>query len=155
MMKSLYAHTLIASLVLISPYSTGAPRDEVVSTLADQKAVAVTIYNNNMALIKDSRQVGLGRDVNKLAWCGVAAQMRSRTAQLRNLASPAGFNLLEQNLDFDLSSPEKLFKKYVGKKVIVIRTHPTTGVERASRRSYWRPTADWFLNLRTVSRQAS
>lgn len=128
-MKTLYAHTLLAGLILISSQSIAAPRDEVVSTPADQKAIAVTIYNNNMALIKDSRQVGLGRDVNKLAWRGVAVRMRPETAQLRNLASPAGFNLLEQNFDFDLLSPEKLLEKYVGKEVIVIRTHPTTGAE--------------------------
>ena len=129
MWKSLYTNLLIAGLVLVSPPGLAAPQDEIVSTLADQTAVAVTIYNNNLALIKDTRRVRLARDFNKLAWRGVSAQMRAETAQLRNLASPTGFRLLEQNFDFDLLTPEKLLEKYLGKEVIVIRTHPTTGLE--------------------------
>ena len=129
MLKSLYANMLVTGLILLSPYSLAAPRDEIVSTVADQKEMAVTIYNNNLALIKDARRVRLERDFNKLAWRGVSAQMRPETAQLRNLASSSGFRLLEQNFDFDLLTPEKLLEKYLGKEVIVIRTHPTTGAE--------------------------
>lgn len=129
MLKSLYANLLIAGLVLVSLPGLAAPQDEIVTTLADQKAVAVTIYNNNLALIKESRRVRLARDFNKLAWRGVSAQMRPETAQLRNLTLPSGFRLLEQNFDFDLLTPEKLLEKYLGKEVLVIRTHPTTGQE--------------------------
>ena len=128
MSNPLYPALLMVGLTLPS-WSQAAPRDEIISTTADQKAVAVSIYNNNLALIKDTRQVRLNRDVNKLAWRGVSAQMRPETAQLRNLGNPAGFRLQEQNFDFDLLSPEKLLEKYLGKDVFVIRTHPTTGLE--------------------------
>lgn len=129
MLKSSYANLLIAGLVLVSHPGLAAPQGEIVTTLADQKAVAVTIYNNNLALIKDTRRVRLAGAFNKLAWRGVPAQMRPETAQLRNLDSPGGFRLLEQNFDFDLLTSEKLLEKYLGKEVIVIRTHPTTGLE--------------------------
>lgn len=128
MSNLLYPALLIVGLMLPS-WGQAAPRDEIISTTADQKAVAVSIYNNNLALIKDARLVRLNRDVNKLAWRGVSAQMRPETAQLRNLGNPAGFRLQEQNFDFDLLSPEKLLEKYLGKDVFVIRTHPTTGLE--------------------------
>lgn len=128
MSNPLYPALLIVGLILPS-WSQAAPRDEIISTTADQKAVAVSIYNNNLALIKDTRHVRLNREVNKLAWRGVSAQMRPETAQLRNLGNPAGFRLQEQNFDFDLLSPEKLLEKYLGKDVFVIRTHPTTGLE--------------------------
>jgi len=71
----------------------------------------------------------LGRGLNQLAWREVSAQLRPETAQLRNLSSPAGFRLQEQNFDFDLLTPEKLLEKYVGREVGVIRTHPATGAE--------------------------
>ncbi len=129
MLKSLYATMTVAGLLIVAPYSLAAPRDESVSTPVDQKEVAVTIYNNNLALIKDARRVKLTRDFNKLAWRGVSAQMRPETAQLRNLTSPTGFRLQEQNFDFDLLTPEKLLEKYLGKEVMVIRSHPTTGAE--------------------------
>ena len=128
-MKSPYANLLIASWIILSPYSLAAPRDETVSLMGDQKEVAVTIYNNNLALIKDTRRVKLTRDFNKLAWRGVSAQMRPETAQLRSLSPSPAFHLQEQHFDFDLLTPEKLLEKYLGKEVIVIRTHPTTGQE--------------------------
>jgi len=124
----LTALTIAASLVSV-PAAQAAPRDEIVSTLADQQSVAVTIYNDNLALIKDTRRVNLTKDESHLAWREVSAKMRPETAQLRNLTNPAGFRLLEQNFDFDLLTPQKLLEKYIGKDVRVIRTHPTTGVE--------------------------
>ena len=128
MPNPLYPILFVAGLIF-SGLGYAAPRDEIVSTPADQKEVAVSIYNNNLALIKDTRRVRLARDFNKLAWRGVSAQMRPETAQLRNLSTPTGFRLQEQNFDFDLLSPEKLLEKYLGKEVFVIRMHPTTGLE--------------------------
>lgn len=128
-MSHTLTYALITGAMLTSAIAGAAPRDEIVSTPADQTEVAVSIYNNNLALIKDTRRVKLGRDDNKLAWRGVSAQMRPETAQLRNLKTPAGFRLLEQNFDFDLLSPEKLLEKYVGREVFVIRVNPATGAE--------------------------
>ena len=105
------------------------PQDETVSTAVDQSSVAVTIYNDNLALVKDARRVKLVHDVNQLAWREVSAQMRPETAQLRNLTQPAGFRLLEQNFNFDLLTPQKMLEKYVGREVMVLKTHPATGAE--------------------------
>ncbi|MFO7542481.1 MAG: DUF4139 domain-containing protein [Thiobacillus sp.] len=129
MKKSAVLNTMIAGLMLASPVAWAAPRDEIVSTASDQQGVAVTIYNDNLALVKDARRVRLGRDFNQLAWREVSAQMRPETALLRNLTNPDGFRLQEQNFDFDLLTPHKLLEKYVGREVEVIRTHPTTGAE--------------------------
>ncbi|WP_310448124.1 DUF4139 domain-containing protein [Thiobacillus sp.] len=120
---------VVAGLMVAAPASWAAPHDETVSTLADQHAVAVTIYNDNLALVKDARRVRLDRELNSLAWREVSAQMRPETAQLRNLSNPAGFRLQEQNFDFDLLTPQKLLDKYVGHAVVVVRTNPASGVE--------------------------
>ncbi len=128
MRKELFS-TMIAGLLVAAHAACAAPRDEIVSTASDQHSVAVTIYNDDLALVKDARRVRLGRDVNQLAWREVSAQMRPETAQLRNVGNPAGFRLLEQNFDFDLLTPQKLLEKYVGREVSVIRTHPTSGAE--------------------------
>jgi hypothetical protein len=126
--KALLNRTIIA-LMLAPQAIWAAPRDEIVSTASDQHSVAITIYNDNLALVKDERRVRLARELNLLAWREVSAQMRPETAQLRNLANPAGFRLQEQNFDFDLLTPQKLLEKYVGRDISVIRTHPTSGVE--------------------------
>ena len=121
-------NTVIAGLVAAHA-SWAVPRDEIVSTASDQGSVAVTIYNDNLALVKDVRRVRLGRGLNRLAWREVSAQMRPETAQLRNLSNPAGFRLQEQNFDFDLLTPQTLLEKYVGREVGVIRPHAGTDAE--------------------------
>jgi hypothetical protein len=99
------------------------------STLGDQQSVAITIYNEDLALVKDARKVTLDEGANRLALRDVSARMRPETAQLRSLTAPGSLTLLEQNFDFDLLTPGKLLEKYVGRTVRIVRTHPTTGAE--------------------------
>ena len=128
-MKRILLNAMIAGMLAVPSASRAAPGEEITSRAADQQSVAVTIYNDNLALVKDARRVRLGRDLNHLAWREVSAQMRPETAQLRNLSNPAGFRLQEQNFDFDLLTPEKLLEKYVGREVAVIKVNPATGAE--------------------------
>ncbi|WP_242518178.1 MULTISPECIES: DUF4139 domain-containing protein [Thiorhodovibrio] len=103
---------------------------EVSTTLADQTAMAVTIYNSNLALIKDQRQISLPEGRLDLAFRDVSAQIKPQTALLR--ATEDGQQaprVIEQNFDFDLLTPGKLLEKYVGREVGLISTHPTTGEE--------------------------
>ncbi len=99
------------------------------STLDDQQAVAVTIYNQDLALVKDTRKVNINAGLNALALRDVSAQMRPETALLRSINAPGSLSLLEQNFDFDLLTPQKMLEKYVGKTVSIIKTNPATGVE--------------------------
>lgn len=102
---------------------------EIRSTLDDQQAVAVTIYNSDLALVKDQRKIKLKSGLNRLSIRDVSAQMRPETALLRNVLAPSSLTLLEQNFDFDLLTPQKLIEKYVGKTVSILRTNPSTGAE--------------------------
>jgi hypothetical protein len=109
--------------------ATAALASEKASTLADQQSVAVTIYNENLALIKDVRRLTLDRGQNRVALSEVSGQMRAETAALRSLSNPGALQLLEQNFDFDLLTPAKLLEKNVGRSVRIVRVHPTTGAE--------------------------
>jgi len=118
---------LAAALCALS--SAHAAVAEKPSTLSDQQSVAVTIYNENLALVKDTRRIALDMGANRLALREVSGRMRPETAQLRSLTHPGSLALLEQNFDFDLLTPAKLLEKYVGRNVRIVRTHPTTGAE--------------------------
>ncbi len=111
-------------------FSASAMGEDVVSTLADQHGVAVTIYNEDLALVRDQRQVILPIGNVDLALREVSAQIRPETALLHSLKHPAGLTILEQNFDFDLLTPRKLLEKYVGKEVRLVRTHPESGEDR-------------------------
>lgn len=122
-------HAFAGLLALLAHTPLYAADTELVSGLADQRELAVTIYNENLALVKDARKVKLERGTNRLAWRDVSARIRPETALLRNIGHPEGFYLIEQNFDFDLLTPQKLLDKYVGQDVRVIKTNPATGVE--------------------------
>jgi hypothetical protein len=98
---------------------------EVVSTLDDQNSVAVTIYNQDLALVRDAREVTLASGQQTLAFREVSAKIRPQTALLK----APGLRVLEQNFEYDLLSPQSLLEKYVGQKVMLVKTHPTTGEE--------------------------
>lgn len=124
-MRPIFTAPLLAALTTIPAFATEEQR----STLADQQNVAVTIYNDNLALVKDQRKIELGSGQSALAFRDVSAQIRPETALLRSLTSPGKLSVIEQNFDFDLLTPQKLLEKYVGKSVNIVRTNPATGAE--------------------------
>lgn len=115
----------IATAFILTAATTYA--EEIRSTLDDQQSVAVTIYNQDLALVKDQRKIKLKTGLNSLALRDVSAQIRPETALLRSLNG--SLSVHEQNFDFDLLTPQKLLEKFVGKTVDIIRTNPATGVE--------------------------
>ncbi len=121
---------LFAPLLLLALLANAAAQtEEQRSTLADQREVAVTIYNENLALIKDQRKLQLKAGPSALAFRDVSARMRPETAFLRSVNAPGSVSVLEQNFDFDLLTPQKLLEKYVNRTVSIIRTNTATGQE--------------------------
>ena len=115
-----------AGLLALS-VATSAVAGETNATLADQTGVAVTIYNQDLALVRDARTISLVKGENDVAFIDVSAQIRPQTALLKSSAGP--LDVLEQNFDFDLLTPEKLLEKSVGSMVRVIRLDPDSGDE--------------------------
>lgn len=127
MKKQILVLFVLACQVL---FTLGARAEETVSTLGDQKEVAVTIYNEDLALVRDLRRVVLPKGRVSLALREVSARIRPETALLKSLTGGDRLMILEQNFDFDLLSPGKLLEKYVGREVQLVRTHPETGEDR-------------------------
>ena len=87
------------------------------------KSLNVTVYNNGLGLVKDTRSVSFKKGENALSFLGVSAQIQPETA----LFSGQGLSVLEQNFYFDLLSRESLLRKFMGKNVQVIETHELSG----------------------------
>lgn len=90
-----------------------------------QGDVAVTIYNDNLALVQDVRTLAIAAGVSRIEFPDVSAQIRPETLSF----AADGASIVEQNFDFDLLSPAKLMEKAVGKTVTIVRTNPATGAE--------------------------
>ncbi len=127
-----FTKALIPSVLVLSLFASNiSTAKEILSTVDSQKSVAVTIYNNNLALVKDKRVVTLKKGVQDLAFREVSALMRPETALLKSEGNH--LQTYEQNFDFDLLSPQKLLDKYVGKTVSYITTNPSTGKSKTEK----------------------
>ena len=90
-----------------------------------QGDVAVTIYNNDVALIQDRRELNLPAGRSKQDFPDVSAQIRPETVTLTG----SGIGIVEQNFDFDLLTPAAMMQKAVGESVTLVRINPATGAE--------------------------
>ncbi len=108
-------HTALVLIALVfAGTGTAAPPSV---TRAEQRDVGVTIYNGNLGLVRDVRDLALPAGTSEVRFADVAAQVDPSTVHLRSLSDHAGFRVLEQNYEYDLLSSQKLMEKYVGKKV--------------------------------------
>ncbi len=100
------------------------------STLDDQVDLSLTVYNSDLALVRDIRQVRLPVGTFDLRFMDIAATVNPATVHFRSLTEPAKVGVLEQNYEYDLLEPEKLLKKYVGREVTLVRTRQENGTTR-------------------------
>ena len=91
------------------------------TTLDDQTDLAVTVYNSNIALVRDVRRLELPRGTTDLHFMDIAATVNPATVHFRSLTEPARVSVVEQNYEYDLLDPEKLLRKYVGRNVTLVR----------------------------------
>jgi hypothetical protein len=100
------------------------------TTLDDQTELALTVYNSEIALVRDVRNLQLARGTSDLHFMDIAATVNPATVHFRSLSEPSRVSVLEQNYEYDLLEPEKLLRKYVGRDVTLVRTREDNGSTR-------------------------
>ena len=94
-----------------------------------QGDVAVTIYNQDRALVQDRRELTLPAGRSRQEFPDVSAQIRPETVTLTG----NGIGIVEQNFDFDLLTPAAMMQKAVGETVTLVRINPASGAETRER----------------------
>jgi hypothetical protein len=105
----------------LTPVVRAAAQQAGTSTLDDQTELAVTVYNSDIALVRDVRNLDLSRGTFDLHFMDIAATVNPATVHFRSLSEPSRVRVLEQNYEYDLLEPEKLLRKYVGRDVTLVR----------------------------------
>jgi len=100
------------------------------TTDKDQVDLAVTVYNSNLALVRDVRQIHLSAGVFPLHFEDVAASINPATVHFHSLSEPTKLSVVEQNYEYDLLEPAKLLQKYVGREVTLVRAEKDAGSTR-------------------------
>jgi len=125
-MKRLIVLITLISFIFSVQISYAAP---LTSTLKDQQNVAVTIYNSNVGLVKDTRLIELKPGIHELKFMDVAGKIDPTTVHIKSLMNGSSLSVLEQNYEYDLLSPQKLLEKFVGQKVHLATINPETKKE--------------------------
>ncbi len=97
------------------------------TTEKDQTDLSITVYNSNLALVRDVRQIHLQSGVFPLHFEDVAASINPATVHFRSLTDPTKLGVIEQNYEYDLLDPQKLLQKYVGREVTLVRPETDAG----------------------------
>jgi hypothetical protein len=94
-----------------------------------QGDLAITIYNDDRALVQDIRELSIAKGRSRIEFPDVSAQIQPETLSF----NADGAGIVEQNFDFDLLTPGKLMEKAIGQTVTLVRTNPATGKETRER----------------------
>ena len=120
---------LLLSTIIAAPALAQVSVEIPPPSVSAQGEVAVTIYNNDLALVQDRRQLAIPQGRSRQEFPDVSAQIRAETVTLTG----NDVGIVEQNFDFDLLSPQALMQKAVGETITLVRTNPATGAETRER----------------------
>ncbi|MCB1183813.1 DUF4139 domain-containing protein [bacterium] len=112
-------HVLATALFLAcAALSTGAAgaEDLLGSDAGDRRELQLTVYNHDLALVREVRRIDLPKGTFGLEFRDVPARINPVTLLVTGDGG-TGLTVLEQNYEFDLLSPERILAKYVGRQI--------------------------------------
>ncbi|MFO7890701.1 MAG: hypothetical protein R6V04_10225 [bacterium] len=82
--------------------------------------ISLTIYNNDLALIREIRNLQIKSGTSELAYVDVAARIKPTSVHFKSITSPDKLTILEQNFEYDLVSSSKIMKKYLDQAIQIV-----------------------------------
>jgi hypothetical protein len=129
MRPSIQKTSIFVSLWLLVILTAGGMAAPQTSMIKDQQAVALTIYNSNLGLVKETRLVHIQQGVHLLKFMDVPGKIEPASVTLKSLIDGTSLNILEQNYEYDRVSQQKLLEKFVGQKVNLVWLNPDSKKE--------------------------
>ncbi len=85
-----------------------------------ERNISLTIYNQDLGLVKDTRDLSFVSGRNEIKFTEVAEKIDPTSVHFQVLEAPDKINLLEQNYQYDLVSSDKILEKYVDKNIQIL-----------------------------------
>ena len=82
--------------------------------------LAVTVYNQNRGVIKDTRDLTLKQGISSIAITDVASEIDPTSVHFKSKTSPDKLQILEQNYEYDLVNSNKILEKYLDETIQVV-----------------------------------
>ncbi len=116
---------LILTLTAASAFGQSVPS----AAAGERTAVDLTIYNQNLSLIREERPFTVGKGLSRLIIPDVPATIDGTSLHFQSLTDSRAVRVLEQSYQYDLVSQAKLLEKYLGRTVEFIRVDPESKKE--------------------------
>ena len=87
---------------------------------AQKNEISLTIYNNDIAVVKDLRNISLKAGINEIEFTEVAESIDPTSVHVKSVNKPGQVNVVEQNFEYDLVNREKILKKYIDEEISVV-----------------------------------
>lgn len=105
--------------------SVNAVQADTLQISADQRlSTALTLYNQNLGLVRESRQLPRLQANQRVVVEDVSQELQVESLRISNAGT-----ILEQNLNTNLLNQHSLLQHYVGKILELARLNPATGQE--------------------------
>jgi len=90
------------------------------SVWGEERNISLTIYNQDLALVKDTRDISFVSGRNEIKFSEVAEKIDPTSVHFQVLSAPEKIYLLEQNYQYDLVSSDKILEKYLDKNIQIL-----------------------------------
>lgn len=102
------------------------------SVWSAESSVAVTIYNQDLGLVKDVRELEFQKGKSVVKFTDVAAQIDPTSVHFKPVEAGDKVAILEQNYQYDLVSSSKILEKYIDKEIeLFTKGEGTSGQEKS------------------------
>jgi len=87
-----------------------------------QRDLSMSIYNDNLAVVRDRRQFSIKSGISELRFTDVAATTEPTSVRLRPLGKRT-IEILSQDFRYDLATADRLLERYLNREIEVIGTN--------------------------------
>ncbi len=117
------------SCLIFSHFVTLTQSQEKSRTAGDRTHVDLTIYNQNLSLIREERIMNFEKGIGRIVIPDIPATIDGTSLHFSSRTDPLAVRVLEQNYQYDLVSQSKILEKYIGKEIQFVRQNEETKKE--------------------------
>ncbi len=107
------------ALLLLARPDAGLRSQEKSVVAGRRTSIDLTVYNQNLSLIREERSIDLPRGLTHLVVPDIPATLDGTSLHFTSVTDPLAVRILEQNYQYDLVNRGKLLEKYIGKDIEV------------------------------------
>lgn len=86
-----------------------------------KESTEVTVYNKNLALVKEDRIIQLEKGYNEVKYIDIPSQINAKSVLFTDVHDPET-QVVEQSYEYDLVSTKKMLEKYIDKEITINAT---------------------------------